>query len=137
MRASVLGTGHWLPARARVKVGRSAHSGRQPGRQPVCMHCMQKNRLNFSDLSSDHACRILDGWLAVAGWRAAANPAQMGWKWSAGGKFMTPRARSEKKLHVVETEKPFWFQLRGPFLAYCPQTACKTAFLGLISDCAA
>ena len=28
-------------------------------------------------------------------------------------------------------------QLRGPFLAYCPQTACKTAFSGLISDCAA
>ena len=27
------------------------------------------------------------GWLA--GWRAAANPAQMGWKWSAGGKCMT------------------------------------------------
>ena len=32
------------------------------------MHCMHKNRLNCSDLSSDHACRILDGWLA--GWLA-------------------------------------------------------------------
>ena len=30
------------------------------------MRCMHKNRLNFSDLSSDHACRILAGWLA--GW---------------------------------------------------------------------
>ena len=68
MRASVLGTGHCLPARARVKVGRSAHFRRQPGRQPACMHCMHKNRLNFSDLSSDHACRILAGWLA--GWLA-------------------------------------------------------------------
>ena len=94
MRASVLGTGHCLPARALVKVGRSGHFGRQPGRQPACMHCMHKNRLKFSDLSSDHACRILFGWLA--GWRAASNQAQMGWKWSAGGKCMTPRARSEK-----------------------------------------
>ena len=39
--------GHCMPARARVKFGRSAHSGRQPGRQPACMHCMHKNRLNF------------------------------------------------------------------------------------------
>ena len=77
-----------------------------------------------------HAEFWLTGWLA--GWRAAANPAQMGWKWSEWEKCMTPRARSEKKLHVVETEKPFWFQLRWPFLAYCPQTACKTAFLGPI-----
>ena len=68
MRASVFGTGHCLPARARVKVGRSAHFRRQPSRQPACMHCMHKNRLNFSDLSSDHACRILAGWLA--GWLA-------------------------------------------------------------------
>ena len=135
MRASVLGTGRRLPARARVKVSRSDHFRRQPGRHPACMHCMHKNRLNFSDLCVImHAEFWLAGWLA--GWRAAANPAQMGWKWSAGGKCMTPRARSEKKLHVVETEKPFWFQLRGPFLAYCPQTACKTAFSGLISDCA-
>ena len=97
--------GHCLPARARVKVGRSAHFSRQAGRQQACMHCLRKNRLNFSDLSSDHACRILAGWLA--GWRAAANPAQMGWKWSAGGKCMTPRARCEKKLNVVVSEKPF------------------------------
>ena len=68
MRASVLGTGRFLPARARVKVGRSAHFRGQPSRQPACMHCMHKNRLNFSDLSSDHACRILAGWLA--GWLA-------------------------------------------------------------------
>ena len=27
-------------ARTRVKVGRSAHFRRQPGRQPACMHCM-------------------------------------------------------------------------------------------------
>jgi hypothetical protein len=102
------------------------------------MHCMHKNRLNFSDLSSDHACRILAGWLA--GWRAAANPAQMGWKWSAGGKCMTPRARSEKKLHVVRTQKNhskvyyvglFWRT------ALRLHAACKTAFSGLISDCAA
>ena len=73
MRASVLGTGHCLPARARVKVGRSAHFRRQPGRQPACMHCMHKNRLNFSDLSSDHACRILAGWLA--GWRTSLRTA--------------------------------------------------------------
>ena len=67
MRASVLGTGHFVPARARVKVGRSAHFRRQSGRQPACMH---KNRLNFSDLSSDHACRILAGWLD--GWLAGS-----------------------------------------------------------------
>ena len=47
-----------------------------------------------------HAEFWLAGWMD--GWRAAANPAQMGWKWSAGGKCMTPRARSEKKLHVVQ-----------------------------------
>ena len=71
MRASVLGTGHCLlPPRARVKVGRSAHFRRQPGRQPACMHCMHKHRLTFSDLSSDHACRILAGWLA--GWLAGS-----------------------------------------------------------------
>ena len=61
------------------------------------------------------------GWLAgwLAGWRAASiKPGSMGWKWLEGGKCMTLRARSEKKLHVVESEKPFWFQLRGPFLAY-------------------
>ena len=62
MRASVLGTGRRLPARARVKVSRSDHFRRQPGRQPACMHCMHKNRLNFSDLSSDDAC-----WLAGRG----------------------------------------------------------------------
>ena len=85
MRASVLGTGHCLPARARVKVGRSAHSGRQPGRQPVCMHCMQKNRLNFSDLSSDHACRILAGWLA--GWLAGrGKPGSNGLEMVSSGK---------------------------------------------------
>ena len=68
MRASVLGTGHCLPARARVKVGRSAHFRRQPGRQPACMHCMHKNRLNFSDLCVImHAEFWLAGWLA--GWR--------------------------------------------------------------------
>ena len=68
MRASVLGTGHWLPARARVKVGRSAHFRRQPGRQPACMHCMHKNRLNFSDLCVImHAEFWLAGWLAI--WR--------------------------------------------------------------------
>eukprot|EP01048_Picozoa_sp_COSAG05_P001409 COSAG05_NODE_47_length_24712_cov_26.673844_25_plen_92_part_00 len=55
MRASVLGTGHCLHARAWVKVGRLANFRRQPTRQPACMHCMHKNRLNFSDLSSDHA----------------------------------------------------------------------------------
>ena len=60
-----------------------------------------------------HAEFWMAGW--VAGWLAAANPAQMGWKWSEWEKCMTLRARSEKKLHVVETEKPFWFQLRGPF----------------------
>ena len=27
-------------------------------------------------------------------------------------------------------------QLHGPFLAYCPQTACKTAFLGPSPHCA-
>jgi len=61
MRASVLGTGHRLPARARVKVNRSAHFRRQPDRQPACMHCMHKNRQNFSDL-----CVIMHAefWLA-------------------------------------------------------------------------
>ena len=72
MRASVLGTGHWLPARARVKVSRSDHFRRQPGRQPACMHCMHKNRLNFSDLCVImHAEFWLAGWLA-GGWLAAA-----------------------------------------------------------------
>ena len=72
MRASVLGTGHCLHARARVKVGRSAYFRRQPGRQPACMHCMHKNRLNFSDLCVImHAEFWLAGWLA-AGWLAAA-----------------------------------------------------------------
>ena len=73
MRASVLGIGHCLHARARVKVGRSAYFRRQPARQPACMHCMHKNRLNFSDLSSDHACRILADWLA--GWLAGRGKA--------------------------------------------------------------
>ena len=68
MRASVLGTGRRLPARARVKVGRSDHFRRQPGRQPACMHCMHKNRLNFSDLCVImHAEFWLAGWLAI--WR--------------------------------------------------------------------
>ena len=68
MRASVFGTGHWLPARARVKVGRSAHSGRQPGRQPACMHCMHKNRLNVSDVCVImHAEFWMASWLAI--WR--------------------------------------------------------------------
>ena len=102
MRASVLGTGRWLPARARVKVGRSAHFRRQPGRQPACMHCMHKNRLNFSDLSSDHACRILAGWLA--GWLAGrGKPGSNGLemvRMAEWEKCMTLRARSEKKLHV-------------------------------------
>ena len=72
MRASVLGTGRRLPARARVKVSRSDHFRRQPGRQPACMHCMHKNRLNFSDLCVImHAEFWLAGWLA-AGWLAAA-----------------------------------------------------------------
>eukprot|EP01048_Picozoa_sp_COSAG05_P020881 COSAG05_NODE_3682_length_1909_cov_1.804972_1_plen_31_part_10 len=31
MRASGLGTGRWLPSRARVKVSRSDHFRRQPG----------------------------------------------------------------------------------------------------------
>ena len=71
MRASVLGTGHCLPARARVKVGRSAHFGRQPARQSACMHCMHKTRLNFSYLCVImHAEFWLAGWLA-AGWLAA------------------------------------------------------------------
>eukprot|EP01048_Picozoa_sp_COSAG05_P013224 COSAG05_NODE_1388_length_5007_cov_2.253260_2_plen_154_part_00 len=30
-----------------------ASARRGPGRQPACMHCMHKNRLNFSDLWSD------------------------------------------------------------------------------------
>ena len=102
MRASVLGTGHWLPARARVKVGRSAHFRRQPGRQPACMHCMHKNRLNFSDLSSDHACRILAGWLA--GW-LAGGPRQTRLKWAGNGQqgesARLRAARSEKKLDVL------------------------------------
>ena len=69
MRASVLGTGRRLPARARVKVSRSDHFRRQPGRQPACMHCMHKNRLNFSDLCVImHAEFWLAGWL-LAGWR--------------------------------------------------------------------
>ena len=72
MRASVLATGRRLPARARVKVSRSDHFRRQPGRQPACMHCMHKNRLNFSDLCVImHAEFWLAGWLA-AGWLAAA-----------------------------------------------------------------
>ena len=72
MRASVLGTGRRLPARARVKVSRSDHFRRQPGRQPACMHCMHKNRLNFSDLCVImHAQFWLAGWL-LAGWLAAA-----------------------------------------------------------------
>ena len=71
MRASVLGTGHRLPARARVKVNRSAHFRRQPDRQPACMHCMHKNRLNFSDMCVImHAGFWLAGWLA-AGWLLA------------------------------------------------------------------
>ena len=63
MRASVLGTGRRLPARARVKVSRSDHFRRQPGRQPACMHCMHKNRLNFSDL-----CVIMHAEFWLAGW---------------------------------------------------------------------
>ena len=50
-----------------------------------------------------HAEFWMAGWLA--GWRAAANPAQMGWKWSEWEKCMTLRARSEKKLNVVLSEK--------------------------------
>ena len=85
MRASVLGTGHCLAARARVKVGRSAHFSRQPGRQPACMHCMHKHRLNVSDLSSDHACRILADWLA--GWLACrGNPGSNGLEMVSRGK---------------------------------------------------
>ena len=72
MRASVLGTCLRLPARARVKVSRSDHFRRQPGRQPACMHCMHKNRLKFSDLCVImHAEFWLAGWLAgwlLAGW---------------------------------------------------------------------
>eukprot|EP01048_Picozoa_sp_COSAG05_P013195 COSAG05_NODE_1382_length_5019_cov_58.408740_7_plen_81_part_00 len=68
MRASVLGTGRQLPARAWVKVSRSDHFLRQP----ACMHCMHKNRLNFSDLCVImHAEFWLASWLA-AGWLAAA-----------------------------------------------------------------
>ena len=68
MRASVLATGRRLPARARVKVSRSVHFRRQPCRQPACMHCMHKNRLNFSDLCVImHAEFWLAGWLAI--WR--------------------------------------------------------------------
>ena len=64
MRASVLGTGRRLPARAGVKVSRSDHFRRQPGRQPACMHCMHKNRLNFSDLCVImHAEFWLPAWL--------------------------------------------------------------------------
>ena len=53
-----------------------------------------------------HAEFWLAGWLA--GWRAAANPAQMGWKWSEWEKCMTLRARSEKKLHVVQLGQGGW-----------------------------
>ena len=63
MRASVLGTGRRLPARARVKVGRSDQFRRQPARQPACMHCMHKNRLNCSDL-----CVIMHAEFWLAGW---------------------------------------------------------------------
>ena len=71
MRASVLGTGRRLPARARVKVSRSDHFRRQPGRQPACMHCMHKNRLNFSDL-----CVIMHAefWWIQPARRALLNP---------------------------------------------------------------
>ena len=72
MRASVLGTGRWLPARARVKVSRSDHSRCQPGRHPAFMHCMHKNRLNFSDLCVImHAEFWLAGWMAI--WRLAVD----------------------------------------------------------------
>ena len=85
MRASVFGTGHCLPARARVKVSRSDHFRCQAGRQRAFMHCMHKNRLNFSDLSSDHACRILAGWLA--GWLAGrGKPGSNGMEMVSSGK---------------------------------------------------
>ena len=78
MRASVLATGRRLPARARVKVSRSDHFRRQPGRQPACMHCMHKNRLNFSDL-----CVIMHAEFWLAGWMA-------GWRLTVDG----PRQRA-------------------------------------------
>ena len=114
MRASVLGTGHWLPARARVKVGRSAHFRRQPGRQPACMHCMHKNRLNFSDLCVImHAEFWLAGWLA--GWLLA------GWPLRRGMALECARACSnlrdtrapQKNLHAVLSGKAFGVELRG------------------------
>ena len=81
MRASVLGTGHWLPARARVKVGRSAHFRRQPGRQPACMHCMHKNRLNFSDL-----CVIMHAEFWLAGWMAGRLAGRCGEGWRSNAR---------------------------------------------------
>ena len=58
VRVGAHGPGYNARRRARVKVGRSAHSGRQPGRQPACMHCMHKNRLNFSDLAGRSILRF-------------------------------------------------------------------------------
>ena len=50
-----------------------------------------------------HAEFWLAGW--VAGLRAAANPAQMGWKWSAWGKCM----RFAFYRHAsMEVERGFW-----------------------------
>ena len=62
-----------LPACARAgqsrKIGPFPPPARQSGNPHACT-CMHKNRLNVSDLSSDHACRILAGWLA--GWLAGS-----------------------------------------------------------------
>ena len=91
MRASVLATGRRLPARARVKVSRSDHFRRQPGRQPACMHCMHKNRLNFSDLSRDHACRILAGWVR----RAHGHPRRARARGSRMGHIVARASRSK------------------------------------------
>ena len=95
MRASVLGTGRRLPARARVKVSRSDHFRRQPGRQPACMHCMHKNRLNFSDL-----CVIMHAEFWLAGWLAGcwlAGHCGEGWRSNARAHALISAMRARLK----------------------------------------
>ena len=82
MRSSVLGTGHrlgiptWLRARGSKSDDLTISAASQTGNPRACMHCMHKNRLNFSDLCVImHVEFSLAGWLAgwlAAGWLAAA-----------------------------------------------------------------
>ena len=55
------------------------------------------------------------GWLA--GWLLAGWPLWrvMALECARECSNLSDARAPQKKLHVVESEKPFWFQLRGPF----------------------